>query len=120
MRCTSSVSSRCDLRRGGRRRGRLCWIAARSITTRDRAIPPRPPSERRGVSEALTAKPGRGQRKEWVAMSVHLDGTDEDFVSAMALHPRAITPTDLRRFEGYVAEIFRAFGMDMTDPATAE
>jgi GTP cyclohydrolase I len=53
-------------------------------------------------------------------MSVHLDGTDEDFVSAMALHPRAITPTDLRRFEGYVAEIFRAFGMDMTDPATAE
>lgn len=52
-------------------------------------------------------------------MSAYLDGTDEDFVSAMALHPRNIPAEDLSKFEGYMAEIFRAFGMDANDPATA-
>jgi GTP cyclohydrolase I len=51
-------------------------------------------------------------------MSVHLDGTDEDFVSALALHPRAISEERRRTFEGYMAEIFTAFGMDTSDPAT--
>lgn len=52
-------------------------------------------------------------------MSVHLDATEEDFVTSMALHPRAISDEQLHRYEGYMAEIFRAFGMDLSDPATA-
>lgn len=51
-------------------------------------------------------------------MSLHLDATEEDFVTSMALHPRAISEEQLGRFEGYMAEILQTFGMDMTDPAT--
>lgn len=52
-------------------------------------------------------------------MSLHLDATEEDYVSTMALHPRDLSEEQLRRYEGYMAEIFRAFGMDISDPATA-
>ncbi len=52
-------------------------------------------------------------------MSLNLDATEDDFVTTMALHPRAISDEQLRRFDGYVAEIFRAFGMDRSDPGTA-
>ena len=52
-------------------------------------------------------------------MALQLDATEEDFVTSMALHPRALAEEQVRRFEGYMAEIFRALGMDMTDPATA-
>ena len=52
-------------------------------------------------------------------MSLNLDATDEDFVTTMALHPRNISEEQLRRYEDYVAEIFRALGMDMSDPGTA-
>ena len=43
---------------------------------------------------------------------------DEDVRSAMKLHPRSISPEQMRAFEGYMAEIFSAFGMDMNTPAT--
>lgn len=33
---------------------------------------------------------------------------------------RRISEADLRRFEGYLAEVFTAFGMDLNTPATAE
>lgn len=52
-------------------------------------------------------------------MTLHLDPTEEDFTTSMALHPRCISEEQLRTFEGYVAEIFQAFGMDMNDPGTA-
>jgi GTP cyclohydrolase I len=32
--------------------------------------------------------------------------------------PRALNPKDLKRFEGYMAEIFQAFGMDLNTPGT--
>ncbi len=51
-------------------------------------------------------------------MSLHLDATEDDYVSSMALHPRDLSEDQLRRYEGYMAEIFRAFGMDMSEPAT--
>lgn len=51
-------------------------------------------------------------------MSLNLDAMEEDFVSEMALHPRNISEEALRRYEGYMAEIFRAFGMDTSDPGT--
>ena len=34
--------------------------------------------------------------------------------------PRAVSEEMLRRFEGYAAEMFEAFGMDMNTPATAD
>jgi GTP cyclohydrolase I len=38
----------------------------------------------------------------------------------MDLHGRQVSDEQLRRFEGYAAEIFAAFGMDLTTPATAD
>ncbi len=52
-------------------------------------------------------------------MSLQLDPEEEDFVTTMALHPRNLSEERLRKFEGYMEEIFSAFGMDMTDPGTA-
>jgi GTP cyclohydrolase I len=46
------------------------------------------------------------------------DLMEEDFTTSMALHPRDLSAEQLRTFEGYMAEIFRAFGMDMADAAT--
>jgi GTP cyclohydrolase I len=43
---------------------------------------------------------------------------DEDVRGAMKLHPRNISPEQMRAFEGYMAEIFTAFGMDVHTPAT--
>jgi GTP cyclohydrolase IA len=40
--------------------------------------------------------------------------------SALDLLPRDIAGDQLRRFEGYVAEIFAAFGMDLESPATVD
>ena len=51
-------------------------------------------------------------------MTLHLDPTEEDFVTTMALHPRTIAEEDILRYEGYMAEIFHAFGMDESDPGT--
>lgn len=34
------------------------------------------------------------------------------------VYPRDIQPEDWRRYEGYMAEIFKAFGMDMETPGT--
>ena len=34
--------------------------------------------------------------------------------------PRHVTDDDLSRFEGYAAEILTAFGMDLSNPGTAE
>ncbi len=52
-------------------------------------------------------------------MSLNLDAVEEDFVTTMALHPRDISEEQVHRFEGYMAEIFRTLGMEMSDPATA-
>ena len=34
-------------------------------------------------------------------------------------HPRTIAPEKWKKFEGYAAEIFEAFGMDHPDPLRA-
>lgn len=52
-------------------------------------------------------------------MTLHLDALDDDFTTAVALHPRDVSEEEIHRFEGYMAEIFRTFGMDMSDPGTA-
>jgi GTP cyclohydrolase I len=48
------------------------------------------------------------------------DDDDQDFLAAMKLRRRAIPEADLRRFEGYVAEIFTALGLDLNTAATAD
>ena len=45
---------------------------------------------------------------------------DDDFVEGVVLQPRDISDEQIRRFEGYVAEIFTAFGLDLHTPATDE
>jgi GTP cyclohydrolase I len=45
---------------------------------------------------------------------------DEDVQGAMHLRPRHIAEEQMRTFEGYVAEMFTAFGMDLETPATAD
>ncbi len=44
----------------------------------------------------------------------------EDFVTSMDLHKRCLSDEQLRKFEGYAAEIFTAFGMDINTPSTED
>jgi len=44
----------------------------------------------------------------------------EDFTASMDLHKRRLSDEQLRRFEGYAAEIFTAFGMDLQTPSTED
>ncbi len=41
-----------------------------------------------------------------------------DLVASMDLHKREVSEEQIHKFEGYVAEIFTAFGMDLNTPAT--
>jgi GTP cyclohydrolase I len=53
-------------------------------------------------------------------MSHHeVDLDDQDVHAAMDLHRRQVADEKMRAFEGYMAEIFTAFGMDLSTPATA-
>jgi GTP cyclohydrolase I len=53
-------------------------------------------------------------------MSVSIDLDLDGVASAMDLRQRRVSDEQLRRFERYAAEIFSAFGMDLTTPATAD
>jgi len=53
-------------------------------------------------------------------MSFDLDHTDDDTHPAMELHRRHVSDEQWRSFEGYVSEIFTAFGLDLNTPATTE
>ncbi len=52
------------------------------------------------------------------AAAVGAADDDEDLLADL-LHPRSISDDDRARFEGYLAEIFTALGLDLTTPATA-
>lgn len=51
-------------------------------------------------------------------MKFHDDPDDLDYRSAIELQARPVTEEQLRKFEGYAAEIFSAFGMDLNTDAT--
>jgi GTP cyclohydrolase I len=51
---------------------------------------------------------------------LHEDPDDQEFVNSMALQTRKISEEQFTRFEGYAAEIFSAFGMDINTPATKD
>ena len=53
-------------------------------------------------------------------MSFDLDRDDEPLREAMHLHRRHIPEEQLRTYEGYMAEIFAAFGIDLDTPATRQ
>ena len=53
-------------------------------------------------------------------MSFDLDPDDQHFLDAMHLHRRHLSEEQLRRYEGYMAEIFTAFGLDLDTPATRD
>jgi GTP cyclohydrolase I len=45
---------------------------------------------------------------------------EEDFTASMDLHRRKLSDDQLRKFQGYAAEIFSAFGMDVHTPSTED
>lgn len=53
-------------------------------------------------------------------MDLHADLNDRDVHEAMDLHQRQVTDAQLRTFEGYMAEIFTAFGLDLNTSGTRE
>jgi GTP cyclohydrolase IA len=53
-------------------------------------------------------------------MSFDLDPDDQHFLDAMHLHRRHLSEEQMRRYEGYMAEIFTAFSLDLDTPATRE
>lgn len=49
-----------------------------------------------------------------------LDPDDQDFRTAMDLQRRHISDEQFKKFEGFMAEIFTSFGMELNTPATIE
>lgn len=49
-----------------------------------------------------------------------LDLGDSELQAAEQLHRRQVLEEQLRKFEGYAAEIFTAFGLDLNTPATRD
>ena len=46
--------------------------------------------------------------------------TDQDFEQTLKIHPRNISDEQFKKFEGYMAEIFTAYGMDVNTPSTID
>ena len=53
-------------------------------------------------------------------MKIHDDPDDIEYGNAMELQMRKISDEQLHKFEGYAAEIFSAFGLDLNTPATRD
>lgn len=55
-------------------------------------------------------------------LSIHTHDNHEadEINTALTVQRRVITPEQIRRFEGYMAEIFTAFGMDLNTSATTD
>jgi GTP cyclohydrolase I len=53
-------------------------------------------------------------------MKLHDDPDDVDYLEAVDVQARKISDQEFRKFEGYAAEIFSAFGLDIDTPATKD
>jgi GTP cyclohydrolase I len=53
-------------------------------------------------------------------MTVNHDFNEHELDAKLALRKRRISEEQMRKFEGYAAEIFSAFGMNLNEPATVE
>ena len=50
----------------------------------------------------------------------HLLINEQDVDDQLNIHPRQVSDAQFKKFEGYMAEIFSAFGMDIQTPSTHE
>ena len=53
-------------------------------------------------------------------MNIHDDPDDIEYLAAMKLQMRQISEEQFHKFEGYAAEIFSAFGLDLNTPSTKD
>ena len=53
-------------------------------------------------------------------MNIHNDPEDIEYLTAMKLHRREISDEQFEKFEGYAAEIFSAFGLNINTPGTKD
>jgi len=53
-------------------------------------------------------------------MTFNLAYGEDDLLSTVDLRTREVSAADLHKFEGYMAEIFTALGMDVNTPSTVE
>lgn len=53
-------------------------------------------------------------------MNIHDDPDDDEYRDAVALQMRPISDEQIHKFEGYAAEIFSAFGLDLNTSATKD
>ena len=53
-------------------------------------------------------------------MNVHDDPDDVEYQRAVKVQMRKISDEQMHKFEGYAAEIFSAFGLDLNTPATKD
>jgi GTP cyclohydrolase IA len=53
-------------------------------------------------------------------MEINSDPDDQEFLAAMKLNSRQISDEQALKFEGYIAEIFSAYGLDLNTPSTYE
>ncbi len=53
-------------------------------------------------------------------MNIHDDPDDTEYLATMKLQMRQIPDDQFHKFEGYAAEIFSAFGLDLDTPATKD
>ena len=53
-------------------------------------------------------------------MNIHDDPDDIEYLTAMKLQMRQVSDEQYHKFEGYAAEIFSAFGMDLNTPSTKD
>ena len=53
-------------------------------------------------------------------MNIHDDPDDIDYLAAMDLQKRKISDDQFLKFEGYAAEIFSAFGLNLNTSATKD
>ena len=53
-------------------------------------------------------------------MNIHDDPDDAEYLASMKLQMRQIPDEQFHKFEGYAAEIFSAFGLDLDSPATKD
>jgi GTP cyclohydrolase I len=60
------------------------------------------------------------QQKQEIIMNVHDDPDDIEYQRAVEVQMRNISDEQLHKFEGYAAEIFSAFGMDVNTPSTKD
>jgi len=53
-------------------------------------------------------------------MNIHSDVEDAEYLATIELRKRPVTDDQFQKFEGYAAEIFSAFGLDLNTPATKD